>query len=83
MLIICLWTRKLSRTIRLMRFRWTALGTFFLLTMTPKRGPQRLFNRARSVKDGSADRTGFVNTCRYSSLVDRRYRREKVWRISS
>ena len=65
-----------------MRFLCTALAIFFLLTITPNRGPLDLLCRARIVKEESADRIGSVNTCRKSLLVDRRDRRGKFLRVS-
>ena len=66
-----LW-RKLSRTILFKRFLAEAWATFFLLTMTPRRGLKVVFCRARIVKAESAVFTALSNTYLKSTAVRRR-----------
>ena len=70
-LITCLWVLKLSRIILFKRFRCTAVGTFFLLTITPNLGRERWFALARTVYWASADLIGCENTL-LNSLEDNR-----------
>jgi len=56
------YSRKLSRMTRLIRLRPVAFLSTCRDTAMPKRGPPRSFGRARTLKQRSAETTGFEKT---------------------